>query len=198
MIRLALITLCTMMLLGTPASAHKLKVFATVKGSHISGYAFFIGGGRAQHTLWTAQDASGAELARGKTDGQGLFDFTPANTEQSAITITVNTQEGHIASAVIPASRLGGTIIPKNTPQPSATDASSQSPPPPNATNNSAALISAEDLEPIIEAAVQRQVEPLLERIEEMDSRMRFTDVLSGVFLIIGLAGAGLWARTRR
>ena len=49
----------------------------------------------------------------------------------------------------------------------------------------------------LIEAAVQHQVAPLLERIEAMDDRLRLTDVMSGIFLIVGLAGIGLWARSR-
>jgi nickel transport protein len=31
-----------------------------------------------------------------------------------------------------------------------------------------------------------------------MDDRLRFTDVMSGIFLIVGLAGIALWARGRR
>ncbi|WP_246161855.1 hypothetical protein [Segnochrobactrum spirostomi] len=49
-----------------------------------------------------------------------------------------------------------------------------------------------------MDAAVQRQIEPLMEQIEAMDSRLRFTDVISGLFLILGLAGMGLWANGRR
>ena len=56
----------------------------------------------------------------------------------------------------------------------------------------------ATQLAALVESAVQRQVEPLLERIEQMDNRLRFTDIMSGIFLIIGLAGIGLWARGRK
>ncbi len=55
--------------------------------------------------------------------------------------------------------------------------------------------VSASETADLVSAAVQRQVEPLLERIEQMDARMRFTDIISGIFLIVGLAGMGLWAR---
>jgi nickel transport protein len=60
------------------------------------------------------------------------------------------------------------------------------------------AIVAPEASADLVEAAVQRQVAPLLERIEMMDDRLRFTDVMSGIFLIIGLAGIGLWARGRR
>jgi nickel transport protein len=38
----------------------------------------------------------------------------------------------------------------------------------------------------------------VLARIEEMDARLRFADVLSGLFFILGLAGMALWALGRR
>ena len=38
----------------------------------------------------------------------------------------------------------------------------------------------------------------LLERIEAMDSRLRYTDMMSGLFLIAGLAGMVLWALGRK
>src|SRR5690606_18357004 len=40
---------------ASPAAAHKLKVFATVDGDAVTGYAFFVGGGRAAWAPWTAR-----------------------------------------------------------------------------------------------------------------------------------------------
>ena len=57
---------------------------------------------------------------------------------------------------------------------------------------------ASEETALLVEAAVQRQVEPLLERIEAMDSRLRYTDMMSGLFLIAGLAGMVLWALGRK
>ena len=78
--------------------------------------------------------------------------------------------------------------------------ASAAAPPQPSVPPSApaAAGFSDEKVAALVEAAVQRQVEPLLERIEQMDDRLRFTDILSGIFLIIGLVGIGLWARARR
>ena len=195
MMRFLFIALASLALFASPANAHKLKVFATVKGDHIAGYAFFIGGGRAQGTKWIAKDASGAIVAEGTTDMEGTYDFAPPNPASSDITITVNTQEGHIASAHVAADRLGGKSIhpPQTGPQNNTLQTTPASQP-----ETAPQLPSASQLEPMIEAAVQRQIEPLLERIEQMDSHMRFTDIISGIFLIIGLAGIGLWARSRR
>ncbi|RTL95181.1 cobalamin biosynthesis protein CbiL [Ancylobacter aquaticus] len=181
MIRLLLPLLLVLAFIG-PAQAHKLKVFATVEGGEVKGYAFFIGGGRAAQTAWVATDAAGAPLAAGTTDGEGRFAF-PVPQPPTDATVTVDTREGHVASMTLPASRFGGASVaaapalPTDGPTPIDPDAR---------------------LAALVEAAVQRQVAPLLERIEQLDTRLRYADILSGIFLILGLAGIGLWARGRR
>lgn len=172
--------------LASPAAAHRLKLFATVEGQAVTGYAFFVGGGRAQGSDWTAQDAGGARIAAGKTDPEGRYRFTPPAPVTGPITVTVDTHEGHVATARVAPERFGAPALTPGAVAPPGAIAARRGPAPPA------------DIAPLVEAAVQRQIEPLLERIEQMDSRMRVTDVMSGLFLIIGLAGAGLWLRGRR
>lgn len=192
MIRLLLPLLLALALAG-PAQAHRLKVFATVEGMEAKGYAFFIGGGRAEQTPWVAKDAAGSRIAEGMTDGEGRFAFPVSPPPTSDITVTVDTREGHTASATLSAARFG-TIAMAATATPSAAPATG----PASGGDRAAPVVSDARIAALLETAVQRQVEPLLERIEQMDSRLRFTDMLSGVFLILGLAGMGLWARGRR
>ena len=191
MIHAVVLGLALMLIASTPADAHRLKIFATVDGDAVTGYAFFIGGGRARGTPWTATSAE-ATVASGATDDEGRFRFTPPRPVIDAITVTVDTREGHIASATLPPGRFAGIATTGDASPPPADipDAGSAAPsePPP---------VPAPDTAALVEAAVQRQVEPLLERIEEMDARLRFTDIMSGIFLIAGLAGIGLWARSR-
>lgn len=182
MIRLLLPLLLAMAFAG-PAQAHKLKVFATVEDAEVTGYAFFIGGGRAAGAVWTAKDPAGTMLASGTTDGEGRFAF-PAPQPPVDATVTVDTREGHIAAATLPASRFGGAAAVA-----------------PHAVDRPAPAVEAEGearLAALVEAAVQRQVTPLMERIEQMDDRLRIADVMSGIFLILGLAGIALWAKGRR
>ncbi|WP_421697100.1 cobalamin biosynthesis protein CbiL [Ancylobacter sp.] len=182
MIRLLLPLLLVLAFAG-PAQAHKLKVFATVEGGEVTGYAFFIGGGRPAGAVWTAKDPAGTALASGTTDGEGRFAF-PVPQPPVDATVTVDTREGHIAAATLPASRFGG--------------AAALAPPP---ADGPAPAVEAEGearLAALVEAAVQRQVTPLMERIEQMDDRLRISDVMSGIFLILGLAGMALWAKGRR
>ncbi|WP_018390015.1 hypothetical protein [Ancylobacter sp. FA202] len=180
MIRLLTALLLVLAFAGA-AQAHKLKVFATVEGAEVKGYAFFIGGGRAAQTAWVARDAAGGPIASGTTDGEGRFAF-PVPQSPTDATVTVDTREGHIASVTLPASRFGGEVVAA----------------PALPTDSLAPIDPDARLASLVESAVQRQVAPLMERIEQMDARLRYADILSGVFLILGLAGIGLWARGRR
>jgi len=182
MIRLLLPLLMALALAG-PAEAHRLKVFATVEGAQAKGYAFFIGGGRAEQTPWVAKDAAGSRIAEGTTDDEGRFAFAVMPPPTSDITVTVDTREGHIAFATLPAARFVGAISP-------GAQAATEAPATPAAPKA--------PLDALVEAAVQRQLEPLMEQIDRMESRLRFTDMISGVFLILGLAGMALWAKGRR
>jgi len=187
---LALLIVCAT---AFPASAHRLKVFATVEGSTIRGYAFFVGGGRAALVPWAAKDASGGTLASGTTDEQGGFSFAVPPPPVSDVTVTVDTREGHVAAATLAAARLGGTAAAAPDPVPARAGATA-----PAGFSDDAAAQADRRLAATVEAAVQRQVGPLLERFEQLETRLRLADVLSGVFLILGLAGAALWVRGRR
>lgn len=191
MMRRLLLALMLVLATASPAMAHKLKVFAAVEGNTVAGYAFFIGGGRAQDTPWQAKDETGKLLGEGRTGPEGEFRLTVPEPIASDITISVNTQEGHIAATTLAAARFGAADAePVGAPAPSTAPAATF--------DTTPEPVAAPDTAVLVEAAVQRQMAPLLERIEEMDSRLRMTDILSGIFLIIGLAGIGLWARGRR
>ncbi|MFC3060090.1 cobalamin biosynthesis protein CbiL [Paenirhodobacter populi] len=171
--------------LALPAEAHKLRLFATVEGGDVTGYAFFVGGGRAQGADWWAQDAGGARITQGRTDGEGRYRFTAPDPVTDDIAVRIDTHDGHMAEAVVKAERFGAPPVAPVAPAPASLADGGRSAAP------------APDTE-AVERAVQRQIAPLLERIEAMDSRMRITDVLSGLFLIVGLAGMGLYLRGRR
>lgn len=193
MIRFLLSALMFLAIIGS-AEAHKLKVFAAVEGQSVHGYAFFIGGGRAENTSFVAKDGAGTTLAEGLTDGQGVFAFDLPKPPSSDVTITVDTHEGHIASATLAASRFGTTAT--------AGAAAAAAQPTADADTKAAAPATGgatdAQIAALVDAAVQRQVEPLMEQIEQMDSRLRISDVVSGVFLILGLAGMATWAMGRR
>ena len=172
------------LLIAAPACAHSLRVFARVEGQTVSGYAFFIGGGRPVGAKWSAKMGA-ASIASGTTAEGGTYSFTAPSPVTDAIAVTVDTGEGHFATVTLGPERFGASPLAVG----SAVSAPQALAP---------AAPDAQATARLVEAAVERQVAPLLERMEAMDARMRFTDILSGLFLIIGLAGMALWARGRR
>jgi nickel transport protein len=172
----------------SPVAAHSLRLFARVEAGQVSGYAFFIGGGHPSNVDWIAK-MNNEIIAQGKTDESGKYHFSAPSPVIGDIIITVNTGEGHIATTRLVPERFELSLSTAEKKPATVIDSDGKLP---DATPDSKIT------ERLVEQAVERQVGPLLERIVAMDSRMRLTDVMSGIFLIIGLAGIGLWIRNRR
>ena len=177
-LRLGAATAALLILAAAPASAHKLKIFATLEDGTVAGYAFFVGGRRPAQAFVRAVGPDGAVIHEAAAGPEGAFAF-PAP-EFGPIEISVNAGEGHVASMSLGAARTG-TLDP--TPDPSA--------PTPSQVPTAA-------IEAAVEAAVARQLRPLLEAQAEAEARIRFNDLAGGVGMIVGMAGAALWARSRR
>lgn len=166
-----------LMIMAAPVRAHELSVFAAAKGNDVDGYVTFAGSGRAKNVQWIARNGQGQTLASGFTDAEGRFAFDAPLRPQETI-VTANTREGHMASVTLPASAF---VAMRGT-----------------APASQAAATPDPRLAAMVEDSVQRQVEPLREQIDALDSGLRFTDIISGVFLILGLAGILSWAMRRR
>ncbi len=183
----ALVLLLALLLAG-PAAAHSLRLFAKVEGREVSGYGFFVGGGRPRGADWSARMA-GLPLAQGQTDAEGGFRFELPEAVTGDVVIALDTGEGHMARVTLPPERFGGAPVPAG-----AIPLRAGGPALPAAEEP----LSAQALRAIVSQAVEAEVTPLRERIERMDARMRVTDIVSGLFLILGGAGIALWARGRR
>lgn len=191
MLRIVLVIAC--LVLATPAAAHSLRVFATVVGDRVEGYGFFVGGGRPSGVAWTAE-VGDTTIASGRTDAEGAFAFTVPTPVANPVRVTIDAGDGHAASKTLAPDRFAGGDGPSS--------AGAEMAPAPSsailASPDTAGDAASHDLAQMVELAVARQVEPVLARIEEMDARLRFADVLSGLFFILGLAGMALWALGRR
>lgn len=190
MLRIVLIIAC--LVLPTPLAAHSLRVFATVVGDRVEGYGFFVGGGRPSGVAWTAEIGD-TTINSGRTDAKGAFAFTVPTPVADLVRVTIDAGDGHAASKTLSPERFTGGD--------GSSWASAETVPPPSdatfASPDAAGEAASADLALIVELAVARQVEPVLVRIEEVDARLRLTDVLSGLFFILGLAGMALWALGR-
>jgi nickel transport protein len=165
------------------AEAHRLKLFATLEEGTISGYAFFIGSGRAQDADLRITDASGKEVAALRTDAKGAYVWKAPHAQ--TYRLVANTGDGHVADATIDAKRFSGVATTNAEPANDDEDAPSST-------------VNAAQIERIVDAAVARQMRPLIEAYEAAEGRTRFNDVMGGIGMIIGLAGLSLWAQARR
>lgn len=182
----ALLVLVATLVLPGPALAHKLKVFVAVEGGDLYGYAFFVGGGRAKGVAYRIDDASGTTVHEGVTDDDGGFRWPVSGPGDYGV--TVNAGDGHGARATVAQDRFIGGAAPDSAAEPVA----------PQAVTPASDMVPADAVESLVAAAVQKEIVPLLERIEEMDNRLRLTDLVSGIFLILGAAGGLLWLTSRR
>lgn len=185
-----LLALYAMFASMAPAHAHRLRVFATVESGVVSGYAYFVGGARAQGATVVFRDAGGRSLHRAATDTQGAFRWTPAKPQ--TIRITVDAGEGHAATITIGAERFSSAEE-FNPGEAAARMADAGDPDGPDVSDDVLAHI-----EKHVEAAVARQMRPLLEAYEAAEARLRFNDIVGGIGMIVGVAGAAMWAASRR
>lgn len=183
------------------ALAHRLKVFAAVEDSAISGYGFFIGGGRTNDATVIIRDGGGREVYRGATGRDGQYSWRPP--APSNFTVVIDTREGHVAEAQIRAERFSEAPSDPTSAMaaPAAPKESHSNAAPANSIMNAEGCASAVDgagLANLVDKAVARQIRPLLEEYAAAEGRIRFNDVAGGLGMIAGLAGLALWATSRR
>lgn len=160
------------LLLATPAQAHKLKVFATVDGAEIAGSAYFVGGEKAAGVPGRILGADGSLVAGFATGPDGGFRHRVAMRMDHVV--VVESEDGHAAQFTIPAAEF-----PPALPEGKAAAA---------APIDSAAL----------EAAIARQIRPLREQLDAYESKVRLHDLMGGIGTIFGLFGCWAWLQSRR
>ncbi|MCM5551750.1 carboxypeptidase-like regulatory domain-containing protein [Pleomorphomonas sp. NRKKF1] len=180
MIRRFAVTLAALVCLVLPAEAHRLKLFAQVTGDTVAGYGFYIGGGRPEGAEILVTKPDGTEIARLKTGKDGDFTFTPPTPGRYRLTLAGG--DGHFASTDV------------------STDGTPAAPSPTAVTPSTSAIPADLDarIAKAVDAAVARQIGPLMEAYDAADGRVRFNDLIGGLGWIMGLAGLWAWFRSRR
>jgi len=195
------IWLLLLALLSQPALAHKLKLFAQTEGDWIRGRVYFVGGAGASGARVEVQDSAGHVLAELTPMEDGGFAYrTLAPIEHRLV---AKTGDGHRAQWVIAAETLQGassspTTPPPAAPNPDAGSSPTRTQPPADITASRVPLDHDPALIGAIEQALARQTHPLAERLNALEERVRFQDVLGGIGYILGLTGLALWWRCRR
>lgn len=214
--RFTAVILAFTLLGAAPALAHRLKLFATVEGTTVSGYGFFVGGGRPEGVEFVVRDHGGAVVHRGTTDASGNFSWVAPKADD--YTLAIDSGDGHFAETTLAADRFA--FLPSATVPPSAAPLTREaiaaaanvapienptaptSPPPPSNGRAACVLLEPEEIaraaEPVVDRAVARQLRPLIEAQVATEGRVRFNDVMGGVGMIVGLAGLAAWGMSRR
>ena len=181
MIRRLATALVALACLALPAEAHRLKLFAQVTGETIAGYGFYIGGGRPEGADLVVATQDGKEVSRLKTRTDGGFSFTPPT--PGLYRLTLSGGDGHLATVDV--STDGMPIAGQAVKMPTSPTATLPD-------DLDARIAQA------VDAAVARQIRPLLEAYDAADGRVRFNDLIGGLGWIAGLAGLWAWFRSRR
>ncbi len=184
----ALVLLAT--IASTPAWAHKVTVFAWVEDKTVFTQSKFSGGRPAKNAPIAVYNASGEKLLEGRTDTRGRFSFTPPTPE--ALQIVLMAGSGHRGEWHLAAEAFTPTAARAGTPsETTATDAHAAAPP-------EGATPQAEDLQAMIEAALDKKLAPVLRRLEGQEQGPALKDVFGGIGYIVGIVGLVAYLRSSR
>lgn len=187
------------------AQAHSLHVFAMGNGDVIDGYAYFGGGARPHDAKIQLLDDTGRVIFAGKTDDQGEFKLRVSHKQDYVI--EANSGDGHIASFEINGDELSSQLPSGNegidvqvSQIGTASSSQSEKTHPPSSiiatdSSNTTVTLSRDELDNLIDAAVSRHVRPLREQLVAYEDKVRFSDLLGGIGVIVGIFGAFGWFR---
>ena len=212
-------------IMGTAASAlaHRVNIFAWTEGDHVVAECGFNGGNKVKQGQVVVFDAAtGTKLVEGLTDDQGVYRFSvSAAGKAHGVRIVIKAGEGHQNEWTVEAAELSGI-------QPQAAAAPSGAAPATTATTAAApaaatavgtttstsgqatkkaektapqqtANINAEELQAIVNAALDVKLGPIRKELAEMRvARPGFSEIFGGIGWLVGLAGIALYFKGRR
>ncbi len=188
-VRMAALVLLTT-IASTSAWAHKVTVFAWVEDNTVHTQSKFSGGRPAKNAPIAVYNAAGEKLLEGRTDTQGRFAFSPPNPE--ALQIVLMAGSGHRAEWNLAAEAFTPAAAHADAPlETTSTNAHAAALP-------EAATPQADDLQAMIEAALDKKLAPVLRRLEEPHREPALKDVFGGIGYIVGLIGLVAYLRSRR
>lgn len=180
-------------LVGEQVFAHKVTIFAWVEGDTVHAESKFSGGRVAKQARIEVYDRTGALLLEGRTDDEGRFVFKAPKQEELRIVLVAGA--GHRNEWVVKAEEFADRVRPvadDDTLLPNQTEPVADTP---------LAVridVSREDLQTMIEGALDRQLQPVLRRLQQMDEGPRLADIIGGIGYIFGLVGLGAYIHFRR
>lgn len=180
--------LVLLVLLVSPASAHKIHVFASAKGTTIEGEVYASGNQPIRNAAVTVLGPRGEKLGETTTDDDGAFRF--AARQRVEHTFVVDTGDGHHMKYKLPADELPASLSASEKAPPAALKSMGAAPPSPSASSHENLDTAAlrQELE-----AVHAQVVQLRKQLDAYEQQVRLHDILGGVGVILGLMGASFY-----
>ncbi len=168
--------------------AHKVNLFTYYEDGFVFIESYFPDGTACRNSRILARDESGAVVAEGVTDNDGLFSFPFENA--GVLNISLNAGDGHGAETTLKIEEK----IREAPVEPVAEF------PPQTADIANDLKIPAAD-EEALGRIVEEKIAPLQQSVREIRMRLEkpgLDKVMGGLGWIVGLAGAYLWGASRR
>lgn len=188
---LALVLLCA--LCGTtPASAHKLNIFASVQGNVVEGEVYYHDGTPARNVAVTILDPDDDALGKASTDQEGKFKLEPRF--RCKHKLIADAGMGHQAEYTVEADEL-----PQDLPARSTGDSADETDPA-HATHSHPhddqhghqhGPVNHPDEENLTAEiqALSQQVNALRKDLDKWKGRLRLQDIVGGIGYILGIMG---------
>jgi nickel transport protein len=190
-----------------PASAHKVTIFAWIEGDTVHTQSKFSKGKRVKGAPVTVFDSFGNQILEGKTDEKGLFSFKVPQKED--LKVVLHASMGHRAEWTIPAEEI--MVATANQTGISETDEKADTQESlvatnvrpikesPGATTAGRQKIEIEEMEEMIEAALDKKLAPIIHMLANAQNREPgITDIIGGIGYIFGLVGMALYFANRK
>lgn len=148
--------------------AHALRLTAAVAGGVVSGHVFYSDETPAAGEWVELQTPAGQPVGRVRSDAGGAFGFPPA--AAGTYRLVAEGEEGH---------RIEREVAVAASAAPASGAVSGSGAPSPDV------------------AALRQEIRALREDVQRYEQRVRLGEVIGGIGLIAGLAGAAAWWRAR-
>lgn len=178
----------------SPVAAHRVTIFAWVDGDTVHTESKFSGGKKVVGGQVVVTDLQGNRLVEGQTDENGTFSFKMS--QRTPMRIELIAGMGHRGEWVVRAEEVGATpartLEKDNSSRGHGSNANDESLP-------STTTLGPEDIERIVDAALDRKLEPVKRMIADTRSPgPSISDIISGIGYILGLVGLAAYVNYRR
>ncbi len=167
-----------------PVYAHKVNVFAWVEGDTVHTESKFGSGKMVKGGKIEVFDHLNQKVAEGTTDDHGSYTFSAPPAAQT-LKIVLTASMGHSNHWQITAEELGRET-PTEDIKPPATTPQKQS----------VTGVSPEEIESIVERAIEKKIAPIRAQLAEQAWGLR--DIVAGIGYIIGLMGLASYMHYRK